>query len=65
MFRDDISVRLRDGDGIGSYFDRAAVTRLLHDHMNGRRDRGKLLLSLYAFDVWHERFHSYLQPAYG
>jgi asparagine synthase (glutamine-hydrolysing) len=65
LFRDEVAARLREGEGVGSYFDQTSVIRLLEDHLNGRRDRGKLLLSLYAFDVWHEMFHPYLHASDG
>jgi asparagine synthase (glutamine-hydrolysing) len=60
VFRDDVSGRLIEGVGVGNYFDRAAVMQRLDDHLNRRGEHGKLLLSLYAFDVWHEAFEPYL-----
>jgi asparagine synthase (glutamine-hydrolysing) len=41
----------RDG-----YFDAAFVRQLLDDHMAGRTDQRKLLWTLMAFQLWHDRW---------
>jgi asparagine synthase (glutamine-hydrolysing) len=37
------------------YFEPAAVTRLLDDHVAGREDLSRQLWGLLAFTLWHER----------
>ena len=37
------------------FFEPAAVTRLLDDHVAGREDRSRQLWGLLAFTLWHER----------
>jgi asparagine synthase (glutamine-hydrolysing) len=37
------------------YFDPAAVTRILDEHVAGRRDNSRQLWGLLAFTLWHER----------
>jgi asparagine synthase (glutamine-hydrolysing) len=54
--RGAIEARIRDGEGIARYFDHNVVVQVLEDHMEGRRDAAKLLLSLYAFETWHRFF---------
>jgi asparagine synthase (glutamine-hydrolysing) len=41
------------------YFNPAAVTRLVSDHLAGRRDNRKQLWTLFAFELWHD---GYLKP---
>jgi len=53
-FRDRIVDRLRNGEGIAAVFDRKKVLHRLDEHLAGTRSHGKLILSLYAFEVWHE-----------
>jgi len=37
-------------------FDASAVTRLVADHLEGRRDNRKQLWTLFAFELWHEGY---------
>jgi asparagine synthase (glutamine-hydrolysing) len=41
------------------FFDPAAVTSLVSDHLDGRRDNRKQLWTLFAFELWHD---AYLRP---
>ncbi len=41
----------RDG-----YFEPAAITTLIEDHLGGRRDNRKQLWTLFAFQLWHEAY---------
>jgi asparagine synthase (glutamine-hydrolysing) len=34
----------------------AAVDRLLHEHIDGRQDNSRVLLSLVVFELWHRQF---------
>jgi asparagine synthase (glutamine-hydrolysing) len=38
------------------FFDASAVTRLVSDHLEGRRDNRKQLWTLFAFELWHEGY---------
>jgi asparagine synthase (glutamine-hydrolysing) len=38
------------------FFDASAVTRLVDDHLEGRRDNRKQLWTLFAFELWHEGY---------
>jgi hypothetical protein len=38
------------------FFDATAVTRLVSDHLEGRRDNRKQLWTLFAFELWHEGY---------
>ena len=38
------------------FFDASAVTRLVADHLEGRRDNRKQLWTLFAFELWHEGY---------
>ena len=38
------------------YFDPAAVTRLIDDHLDGRHDNRKQLWTLFAFELWHDGY---------
>jgi asparagine synthase (glutamine-hydrolysing) len=38
------------------FFDATAVTRLVSDHLDGRRDNRKQLWTLFAFELWHEGY---------
>ena len=39
-------------------FDAKAVTQLISDHLDGRRDNRKQLWTLFAFELWHEGYRS-------
>jgi asparagine synthase (glutamine-hydrolysing) len=41
------------------FFDPAVVSSLVSDHLEGRRDNRKQLWTLFAFELWHDR---YLNP---
>jgi len=41
----------RDG-----YFEPAAITTLIEEHLHGRRDNRKQLWTLFAFQLWHEGY---------
>ena len=41
------------------FFDPAAVSSLVSDHLEGRRDNRKQLWTLFAFELWHD---GYLKP---
>jgi asparagine synthase (glutamine-hydrolysing) len=38
------------------FFDPAAVSRLIDDHLQGRRDNRKQLWTLFAFELWHDGY---------
>jgi asparagine synthase (glutamine-hydrolysing) len=38
------------------FFDPAAVSRLIDDHLKGRRDNRKQLWTLFAFELWHDGY---------
>jgi asparagine synthase (glutamine-hydrolysing) len=38
------------------FFDPAAVSRLIQDHLQGRRDNRKQLWTLFAFELWHDGY---------
>jgi asparagine synthase (glutamine-hydrolysing) len=38
------------------FFDPAAVSRLVDDHLKGRRDNRKQLWTLFAFELWHDGY---------
>ncbi len=38
------------------FFEPAAVTRLVADHLGGRRDNRKQLWTLFAFEMWHDGY---------
>ena len=38
------------------FFDPAAVTRLIRDHLDGRHDNRKQLWTLFAFELWHDGY---------
>jgi asparagine synthase (glutamine-hydrolysing) len=40
------------------FFDPAAVSRLIEDHLVGRRDNRKQLWTLFAFELWHDGYVS-------
>lgn len=54
--REAIADRVLGGDGVARFFDREAVKHRFADHVDGRSDHGKFLLSLYAFDAWYDTF---------
>lgn len=60
LFREEVSTRLLHGVGIRRYFDRERVVQRLQEHMDRRADDGKLLLGLYAFEVWYEAHAAHL-----
>lgn len=39
-------------------FEASAVSRLVKDHLDGRRDNRKQLWTLFAFEIWHEGYTS-------
>ena len=40
------------------FFDPAAVSRLIEDHLDGRHDNRKQLWTLFAFELWHDGYSS-------
>ena len=38
------------------FFEPAAVSRLIAEHLDGRRDNRKQLWTLFAFDLWHDGY---------
>jgi asparagine synthase (glutamine-hydrolysing) len=38
------------------FFDSSAVTRLVDDHLAGRRDNRKQLWTLFVFELWHDGY---------
>jgi len=40
------------------FFDPAAVSRLIDDHLQGRHDNRKQLWTLFAFELWHDGYLS-------
>ena len=38
------------------FFDPAGVSRLIDDHLQGRRDNRKQLWTLFAFELWHDGY---------
>jgi len=38
------------------FFEPAAVSRLIADHLDGRRDNRKQLWTLFAFELWHDGY---------
>lgn len=44
------------------FFEASAVSRLVKDHLDGRRDNRKQLWTLFAFELWHEGYASHSQP---
>ena len=53
--RRPIEERILGGTGLGQIMNTALVERRVAEHMSGDRDWGKLLLSLYAIESWHEQ----------
>ena len=45
------------------FFQPAYVSRLLDDHLQGRRDHRKQLWTLFMFERWYERYAAGAQPA--
>ena len=38
------------------FFDASAISKLIQDHLAGRRDNRKQLWTLFAFEMWHEGY---------
>jgi asparagine synthase (glutamine-hydrolysing) len=53
-FRGRIESRIRSGYVIDHHLCRAEVERILDEHMSGGHDHGKIILSLYALETWHQ-----------
>jgi asparagine synthase (glutamine-hydrolysing) len=51
-----LSVLSRERIAREGFFDATAVTRLVSDHLEGRRDNRKQLWTLFAFELWHEGY---------
>jgi asparagine synthase (glutamine-hydrolysing) len=47
---------LAPGSACGERFDRAAMRRLIADHVSGRQNNNRALLSLIVFELWHQQF---------
>jgi asparagine synthase (glutamine-hydrolysing) len=53
-----LSVLAPDRIARKGFFDPAAVSRLIKDHLEGRRDNRKQLWTLFAFELWHDGYLS-------
>ena len=38
------------------FFDASAISKLIQDHLAGRRDNRKQLWTLFVFELWHEAY---------
>jgi len=53
-----LSVLAPDRIARKGFFDPAAVSTLIEDHLDGRRDNRKQLWTLFAFELWHDGYLS-------
>lgn len=53
-----LSVLAPDRIARKGFFDPAAISLLIKDHLDGRRDNRKQLWTLFAFDLWHDGYSS-------
>lgn len=53
-----LSVLAPDRIARKGFFDPAAVSVLIKDHLEGRRDNRKQLWTLFAFELWHDGYSS-------
>lgn len=51
-----VDVLLSPGSACRMYFEPAAVKGMIEDHVSGRQDYKRALLSLLVFELWHEQF---------
>ena len=48
---------LSDSAGVFSYLDKASLSNLVSEHLNGQQNRRLLVWSLLSFEKWMECFH--------
>lgn len=51
-----LSVLSRERIAREGFFEPAAVSRLVQEHLDGRRDNRKQLWTLFAFELWHDGY---------
>jgi len=56
-WKNEIEEKVLHGRYLSSgIFNLKYISQLMGDHMGGKKDNTKLILALYAFDLWYERF---------
>jgi len=51
-----VDVLLSSGSACTMYFEPATVKGMIEDHVSGRQDYKRALLSLLVFELWHDQF---------
>ena len=59
--RSDLTAHVRDlllapGSACSDRFDRATLAAIVDEHVRGRHDHKRLLLSLVVYELWHQQF---------